>query len=308
MERKPTNRLDAGETVFFKRQLETIKSRTYDEKLADLKYAQYLPVSADAPSGATEITWRQFKQYGLARMIADYAHDFPRVDLGGVEYTVKIKDIGASYGYSLKDIRKAAIAGFDLTPRKALAARRAIEEKLNSLAWSGDSVFGIQGFIKYPGTTEYVVPATGTGSSKTWATKTADQILTDLNGLVNAVFITTAGKEEIDTILLPPAQMSLLKNTRVSSNSDTTIYQFFLNNNPGITFGVLRELDNAGTAGADIMIGYKNDAEHLTFEIPVAFEQLPEEAEGMEYVVPCHAECAGVIMYYPLSCAWGEGI
>lgn len=303
-----TDRLDAGESVFFKRQLEFVKNATYDEKLAPLKYMQLLPISAEAPSGATEITWRSFKTFGLAKLIADYATDFPRIDVGGVEHTVKIKDIGAMYAYNLKDIKRAALTNTPLLAKKAIGVRRAIEQKLNSIAWNGDADGNIQGFINYPGITEFTVPNTGTGATKTWSTKTPDQILTDLNGIVAAIVEGTSGVEYPDTILLPITQLTLLKNTRVGTTSDTTILKFFQDNNPGITLDWLKELDGAGAGGTDMFIAYKKDAEHLTFEIPVAFEQLEEDKEGMEYQVPCRAETAGVIVYYPSSICFGNGI
>ncbi len=308
MNRKPLDRLDSSETIFFKRALEYVKAKTYDEVLADLPYARLFPISAEAPMGASEITWRSFKTYGFAKLISDYATDFPRVELGGVENTVKIKDIGASYAYSIKDIRRAALAGIELSGRKAAAARRAIEEKLNSLAFFGDAVAGIQGFIKYPGTTQYTVPNTGTGATTTWATKTPDQILLDLNGLVQAITIPTFGKEQPNTILLPITQLALLKTTRIGTYQDTTIYEFFTRNNPGVELIAVRELAGAGTAGANVIIAYNRSPDKLTFELPVAFEQFSEREEGMEFIVPVMASTAGVICYYPQSIAWGEGI
>ena len=301
-------RLDADEGIFFKRQLEYVKEQTYDEKLQELRYKLFLPVSGEAPSGATEITWRSFKTYARAKIISDYAKDFPRVDLGGEEHTIKIKDLGVSFGYTIKDIRKAALAKVPLEQRKASGARRAIEEQINSLAWNGDTDYGIQGFIKYPGTTEYVAPATGTGTSKLWSTKTPDQILTDLNGLVNAVWIPTRGREMVNVILLTQANLSLIKNTRVGSTSDTTIFKFFMDNNPGIRLDWLAELEDAGTSGTDMATAFTSDSLHVTLEVPVAFEMFEESHEGMEYVIPCHAEVGGVIVYYPMSVSWTEGI
>jgi hypothetical protein len=301
-------RLDAAESAFFTRQLEYIKAKSYDEKLAPLNYAQFLPVSGEAPLGATNITWRSYKGFGLAKIISDYAKDFPRTDIGGEEHSIKLKDIGVSFGYSIQEIRRAQFGGLDLEQRKANNARRAVEQKINSLAWVGDATHGIQGFIKYPGTTEYTVPATGTSTTKTWSTKTAAQILTDLNGIKNAVYIGTNGVEMIDTILLPMAQFDLIKNTLIGTSSDTTVYEFFVRNNPGITIAAVRELDGAGTAGADMFIAYKNDSDHLSFELPLAFEQFEAEREGMEYTIPCHAICAGTLVYYPQSISWGEGI
>lgn len=307
-ESKSVNRLDGDDAIFFKRQLEYVKSQTYDEKLADLKYAQFLPISAEADAGATEITWRSFKGFGFAKIIADYAKDFPRTDIGGEEHTVKIKDLGSSYGYSIREIQRAAKAGVALEQRRAFFARRAIEQKLNTIAWSGDTAAGIQGFLNYPGTSTYTVPATGTGSSKLWSTKTADQILTDLNGIVNTVIEGTYGKENPNMILLPLAQLNLIKSLRVGTVSDTTVYQFFTQNHPGVMIDWLKELDGAAADGTDLFVAYVKDSNHLTFEIPNAFEQLEEEKEGMEYKVPCWGSTAGVIVYYPQSVCFGSGI
>jgi hypothetical protein len=301
-------KLDEAGGIYFTRQLEYVKARAIEEKLAPLTYAQFLPVSGEMPLGATNFVWRQYKGYGMARMISDYAKDFPRVEVGATENSITVKDLGISYGYTINEIRRAQYAGVDLETRKAAMARRGIEQKLNSLAWFGDAAYGIQGFIKYPGTTEYTVPSTGTGSTKTWSTKSADQILTDLNGLKNAVYLTTNGIEQIDTILMPMAQLDLIKNLRMNTYNDTTVYEFFLRNNPGIAIAAVRELDGAGTGGTDVIIGYKRDSEHVEFQVPLQFEQFEAEKSGMEYVIPCHAACAGVIVYLPLSVSFGEGI
>lgn len=305
---KSMYKLDAGESAFFANQLNHIKASTYDEKNAPVSYREAFPVSAEAEGGATEITWRQYKGIGMAKIIADYAKDFPRTDIGGIEHTVKVKHVGSSYAYSILEIRRASMAGVPLEQRRATMCRESIERKLNALAWNGDAKAQIQGFIKYPGTSEYTVPATGTGTTKTWATKTGLQMLTDLNGIRGTVLSATNNMEQIDTILMPFAQLELLKNTLIGTASDTTVYEFFKKNNPGIEIMGVRELDGAGTGGIDMMIAYVRKPTHITFELPIAFEQLDAEKEGMEYKVPAFAGTAGIIMYYPLACAWGEGL
>lgn len=118
----------------------------------------------------------------------------------------------------------------------------------------------------------------------------------------------THGREQIDTIIMPVAQMQILKSTPFNAYSDKTIFTFFTENNPGITLDVWPMLKGAGAGGTDMIIGYVRDAEHLRMEIPVAFETMPEQLEGMEYKVPCHAETAGVICTYPLSIARAVGL
>lgn len=303
---KDLYKMDANESAFFAKQLEYVKSQTYDEKMAPLDFMRFIPVSSEAPLGATNITWRSYTSYGMAKFIADYAKDFPRVDLGGKEESVKLHELGASYGWSITEIRRAQMAGVALETRKARAVRRAFEQKMDSIAWNGDADRNLPGFIKYTGSTEYTVPNPGSGTE--WVNKTADQILTDLNGIKNAVYIGTNGVEQINTILMPLEQFDLIKNTRVGTNSDTTIYEFFTRNNPGIMVEGTRYMKGAGTAGADVIQGYARDADHLEFHVPMMFEQFEAEKEGMEYKIPCHAIVGPVVAYYPAAIAWGEGI
>jgi len=302
-------KLDAAESVFFKRELEYVKSKSYDVKHKALKAFTLIPISQEADNGATEITYESYDKIGFAKVIADYATDFPRVDVYGTQNTVKIKGLGASYGYSIKEIRSARRAGKNLNARRIETARRAVEQKMNNIAWSGDSDYNIQGLIDYPGITEYTVPADGTASSKLWSAKTPDQIVRDVTGLVSAVIAPTNGLEEPDTLLLPIEQYEYIANARMTDGNDKTIMTYILENNPHISrIEWLNELDGAGVGGTDRMMVYPMDERNLTFEIPQMFEMFDADKEGMTYKVPCHAETAGVIVYYPASIAYGDGI
>ncbi len=301
-------KLDANESAFFKRELEYVKSRSYDTKFKALKAFDLFPVTSEAPAGATEITFRRYTGVGLAKIIADYANDFPRVDVYGTEETAKVRGIGDSYGYSVKEIRSSQMVGKSLDQRRANFARRANDEKVNNIAFSGDSSFNLQGFIDYPGITEYTVQNGASGDSG-WTTKTPDEIVTDLTGMVNAIVETTNGREAPDTLLVPIAQYNVLANTRMTEGNDKTILTFFLENNPYITkVEWVTELSGAGAGGTDRMMMYANDAEHLTLEMPQMFEQFDPQQKGMEFEIPCHSETAGIIIYYPLSVAYGDGI
>lgn len=46
------NRMDAGESIFFARELEYIKAKTYDIKFPQLKARELLPVEFEANAGA----------------------------------------------------------------------------------------------------------------------------------------------------------------------------------------------------------------------------------------------------------------
>ena len=307
--------LDANSSAFFARELEYIKAQTYDVQYPQLKATQLLPVSTEAGPGAESITYQQFDQVGMAKIISNYADDLPRADIKGKEFTAPVRSLGDSYGYSVQEIRAAQFAGRGLEQRKANAARRGVEQKINKIGWFGDSEHGLNGFLNHPNITRVAVDDSGTGSSTLWADKTPDQILADMNDLANNIFEVTNGVEMPNTLLMPIDQYTYIASTARSNNSDTTILQYFLQNNPFIdTVEWVNELKGAGLGvggvneGADVMVAYDRSPDKLTLEIPQPFEQFPVQERGLEYVVPAHARIGGVIVYYPLSVAIGEGI
>lgn len=301
--------LDADQAVFFQRELEAIKAKSYDVKYAELKARQVLPVSFEAGPGAESITYRQYDMTGVAAIIANYAKDLPRADIKAKEFTAKVKSLGASYGYSVQEIRASQMTGKGLEQRRANAAKRAIEQKINSIAFFGDSASGLEGFINNPNIGSYTVPNDGSGNSTLWTNKTPDQIIRDLNGLAHKTVEDTKGVDPADTILLPLSRYNYIASTPRSSTSDTTILEFFLKTSPYIKeVSWLNELETAGQGNSKRMIAYRRSPDYLTLEIPQDFEQFPEQEQGLEFVVPCHARIGGVIIYYPLSVAKGDGI
>jgi hypothetical protein len=302
--------MDAGESAFFARQLEEIRGRSYDLKLIELKARMLIPVDNSVPPGADAVTYRQYTSNGIAKMVASYAEDFPRADVFGKEFSVKPKSIGASYGYNVQEIRAAQMTGLPLEQRKANAARRAIEEKIDSIAQIGDSDTGLVGLLNQGTTTTYSVP-NGASGLPDWAHKTPAEILADMNGAVNAVISNTKEVEHPDTMLLPIDQYTLVATLPWSPQnaSNVTVLEMFLKNNPWV--GEVEPwyaLKGAGSGPTDRMVVYKRDPDHLMLVIPQEFEQFPPQAKGMEFVVPCHARCGGVQVPYPLAICYGDGI
>jgi len=302
-------RLDSNESAFFNRELAFVKSKTYDAKLAELKGLKLIPISTEAGAGVNEIVYQQYRGVGFAKVIADYAKDFPRVDVYGEEKSAKVKGIGDSYGYSIKEIRASQRAGKNLDQRRAMTARRAHDELMNRMALKSDVANGTNGLLDYPGISEVSLQADGTGTTKTWATKTADQIVRDINDMVDAVMEPTSAREVPDTLLLPIAQYNDIATRRIGEAGEKTLMKYILENSPYIKrIDWLSELKGFGAGGTDRALVGIFDEDHITLEIPQPFEQFEAQQEGMEFTIPCHSECAGTIIYYPLAFAFADGI
>lgn len=306
--------LDANETAFFARELEYIKANTYDVLYPTLKATQLIPVSTNAGAGAESITYQQFDQLGLAKIIANYADDLPRADIKGKEFTSPVRSIGASYGYNVQEIRAAQFANRNLTGRKANAARRAVEQKINNIGWYGDDANNLLGLVNHPNVTRAAAPQNAGATSTLWVNKTPDEILADMNSLVNGIVDLTNGVEAPNTLIMPIDQYTYISTVARSATSDTTILEFFLMNSPFVNrVEWVNELKGAAVGGfsvdsSDVMIAYDNNPDKLTLEIPQPFEQFPAQERGLEFLINTHARCGGVIAYYPLSISIMEGI
>lgn len=302
-------KLDAGEMEFFERELEFVFSETYDTVYKELKAFMLFPIDTRAPSGTRKITYRVFSKIGTAKIIADYAKDFPRADRTGEERTGNVRGIGNSYGYSIPEIRRAAIANIGLEQGRADSARRASDQLVNTIAFNGDDKYGLQGFFNYPGISEYTVPNDGTGTVKLWSAKTPDQINRDVTSMVTSVIVATNEMEIPDTVLLSTERYNTLVNTRMTDGNDKNILQYILQNNPYINeIMSVTELATAGDSGTQRMMAYKRDPKKITMQMPQAFEQFEPEKEGMEYKIACHQETGGIIIFYPQSVVFADGI
>jgi len=303
-----SGRFDANESIFFARQLEYVKSQTYDVKRIQLNALTLMPVSTEIPEGATTHTYRQYDSVGMAKVISNYANDLPRADVVGKEFTSVIRSLGNAYGYNVQEIRSAMFAGINLSGKRAMAATRAQQELVNKLAFSGDADHNLPGLLNNANIPEVTLAADGTGSSKTFAAKTADKIVRDVNALINKVITQSKGVHRVSEVWMPVEQYALIATTQNSTASDTTILEFLQKVHPGVTFRQVVELDGAGVSGADRMYAIENSRENWQLEIPMMIKQYSPQQKGLEFVIPVESRFAGVIIEYPLAFAFADGI
>ncbi len=303
------SRLDAGESVFFARELELIKAKTYDVKQVNLKGLSLIPIDTSIDPGHEQVTYRQWNMVGIAQMISSYANDFPRADVKALEFTGNIASLGAGYGYSVQEIRAARLQGVPLDQRKANAAKRAIDVKLDTIAQTGDTGKGLLGLLNQTNAQTYTCTADGAGGLATWASKTSDQVARDMHLAVRTGVEATYELEQPDTMLLPLTSFGYIATTRMSTIDSTTILEYFLKTSPYIQEVISwYALETAGANSTKRAVIYRKDPDALEFRLPVPFESFPPEQIGMEFKVACHARCGGVVAYYPMSIGYLDGI
>lgn len=302
-------KLDAVQAVFFARELEEIDGQMYDVKYAKLEAFELVPVRGGSP-GMETYTYRQFDGRGVAVMTSNYAGPSPRADVDGQEFTSKVRSIRDSYGYNVQEIRAATEAKRPLEQMRAVAARRAINEKINRTALLGDAAHGIVGLFNQSNTQIYTVPQNAGATSTTWPNKTGQEILNDLYGIVDQVPTNTNEVEKITRLLIPYTRLRYISQLRAYANSasDETVLKVFQTNRPGVEVRGALFLDTAGAGGTMRAVGYAPDPVNLELLVPIPFESFPPQMSGLEWVVENHARMGGVIVRYPLTMIYADGI
>jgi hypothetical protein len=307
--RMDAEREDANETIYFARQLEYVRSRVYDIKRPKPSALERFPIDSEAPEWAETITYTMYDATGIAKIIASYADDLPMVGISGQQFSSPVRSLGIAYGWSTAEIRAASQAKLNLKTEKALMARKGNDFKVNQIAWFGDTVSGLPGFLTNANIPAYTVPADGTGASKLWSNKTADQIIRDMNGIVNQVKTQTVGVHKATELWLPITQATYIGSVPRSSTSDTTIREFFTKNNPGVTIHEIPELTNVSVlSNLNVMVAIENNLENLELILPMAFREYPPQVENLSWKVPAESRSGGVVIRYPLAMALGTGI
>lgn len=294
-------RFDSRETAIFARELEHVQSETYDIEYPALKARSLLPGSAHASNADTTITYRQWDKFGFAKVISNFAMDLPKVTLSGKEYTSPIKSIGIAYDYTINDIRAAVKTGRPLDRQKAEAAREFIERGIDDIAAYGIPEAQMPGFTNHPNIPIVSLP-TGT-----WSSASAALILADLAYMVQQIITNSLGTIEPDTIVFDQTTWGIVSQTIAGANLDTTILKAFLAQNPYIKNA--EQWVKLNTAGADAgprILCYKRDPKIVELEVPQEFEQFPPQANNMAFDVNCHARVGGILLRYPLGCAYAD--
>lgn len=301
-------KMDAAESAYIARQLEFMRAGVMEVQYPELKGARLMPINTSVDPGAASYTYQVSDTIGTALVTSDLATEPPRADVKGSESNQVIRSVIIAYGYSIQEARAAMFAKTPLVPRRAMAARDIMERTIDNIWFLGNDVMGLKGLLNQSSTTTYTVP-NGAAGSKTFESKTPDEVVADLNGATNKVVTDSKEVFQPDTMLLPLTSFTYISTKRMGDGDSSTILQHFLKNSPYIkTVEATHKLEsNAGWTGKRGMV-YRKDPMYIEGLLPQPFEQLPPQATAYELVTPCHARCGGVVVYQPKAICYFDQI
>jgi hypothetical protein len=311
-------RLDANETAAMARELEYVFAEVYRKEFPDLVGRSLVPTKSGVPSGAEAHTYTEVEKFGEAKIIHNYATDFPGTEVQGKQFSDVIRGIGDSYQYSIQDLRASALTKIKMTTEKAEAAREVMENKLDALTLEGDSATGLKGLNSLASSFNAPSKVTSGTWQSQWESASSEDdfrdvqsgILADVRALFKSIPDTTLGKHRADTLALDTAAYNFLAFTERggAQGSSQSLLNYLMANVPGLTSVIpWARLNAAGEGGASRAFALKRDPSCLYQVIPQDFEQMPPQARFMAFVIACHMRWGGCVAPRPKAHAYMDG-
>lgn len=291
-----------------------IEAQAVEIKYPDIQYPQLIPVDTSAPEWAKSVTYYSTDKVGKANWFHAKAKDIHVADVERAKYDVGIEMADIGYRYDIEELGVAMmIPGMALTSDRAAAAIRAYEEFVDDVALRGKAEKSMYGIMNYPGIT--TVLAKNTGGNTTWDTKSADDILEDVNNALTGVYVNSLTVEMADTILLPVTALTILGTRRIP-DTDKSIMSYLIENNvykqitgQNLTIRALRGLETAGQNGSGRMVAYRRDPQVLKMHIPMPHRFLEVfRTAPLVYDVPGIFRLAGLEVRRPGAVRYVDGI
>jgi hypothetical protein len=301
---------------FLVSQLSYIESQVVQVRYPDIQYSQLIPVDTSAPEWSKSITYYSGDRTGKANWFHHMAKDIhvADVDRSKNEVGVEMADIG--YRYSIEEISQAIQLGMNLPVEKAAAAVRASEEFIDTVALQGNTEKGFSGLISYPGITiVHAAHGAAAGGHTTWDTKTADELIKDVNDLITGQYTATKTVEIADTLLLPVGGLTILATKRLD-NTDVSVLDYLKTKNvytlmtgQPLTIRAVRGLETAGTNGSGRAVAYRRDPQVLKMHMPMPHRFLqPWQTAPLVWDVPGIFRLAGLEIRRPGAVRYLDGI
>jgi len=283
----------------------------------DVQYPDLVPVdTATGNEWVKSITYYSQDMVGRADWFHHNAMDVPIAELTREKFERGMEMAAIGYRWTIEEVAQAMnTPGLNLTADKATACRRAYEEFVDNIALRGSTAKNMQGLINSSLVTATTAPADGAAGATTFASKTNDQVIRDINSALTGIAQGTNWLYYADTLLLPPAVLVGMAG-RIIQYTQITLLEWIKQYNVltvqtgrPLTLAGVRGLETAGLGGISRMVAYRRDPQVLKMWIPMPHKFLPVWQRGpMIFDVPGIFRIGGVEIRLPAAMRYLDGV
>jgi hypothetical protein len=308
------DRLDANETAVLTQQLEFLRARSTDIERPEFKARMLIPITSEVDPGAETWAYTQWDRVGMAKIVANYADDIPKVATFAKKFIQAVETIALGYGWSWLDLQRTARAGVPLRTRLASAVRDGFEQRIETIGAIGIPETGATGLLNNANVPTIAAAAPATGTDTAWGgpDKTPLEVVDDLLAMENAVVNNTKGVRTADTLVLPLTKLSYIAQKSIYAaapgNPMDTILSVFLQKSRSITNVEFWHFCDEADGGDPRAVMYKREPTVVHLELPLEQQEMPPQAKNLSLEINSVGRIGGVAWEYPLAGVYMDGI
>ena len=248
-------------------------------------------------------------------LIFDATNDIPVVQADMSQSVARCFNFAEYMSFSTLEREKMMNVGRDPETFLNKGIRLNCDKAIDRNVYKGFSKASSTGLVNNSRVTRQSAANPGTGT--TWATKTADQILADVNTIIAGVWqaCDCASDALPNHILIPVEQFGLLVTRKVAEDGDKSILTYVLENNltkqqgGNLVISPCKWCKGAGSGSStDRMVCYINDPEKICFNLTQPLRRMETEYAEMRIKIPYIAQFSEVRFLYPTTVRYMDGI
>lgn len=274
---------------FITEQLREQETEVYTARYPNFEIADHIDVVTTGNRWATGTTFFSMDGAGETKWIGGKTNDIPFVSIDRSRYTRDYHIRGGGYEINLVEVNRARMLNIPIEAEKMSTVRQAMEIFKYNVCMTGDTEKNWTGLVNSSEVGQAQVPNDGTGSARTFASKTPDQVSRDINVALRTVQSGSNEVEWADSLRLPPTQFADIATRKYAAGDGTmTILDFVKKNNvytaetgKELDIKPMRSLVGVGQSGSDRMFVYRKDKSVVRFHLPGPLEFLAPHVKSL---------------------------
>ena len=232
----------------------------------------------------------------------------PGVSINGERVVLPLRLLGQEVSYTSVELERSQLTGQPIDTAKFDALNILYQMATDEMVYIGDADCGATGLVNS------AQVATGAVAGGTWATKTPDEILADVNDMITAAWQASGFAVCPDKVLVPPTQFAWLSSQKVSQAGNVSILTYLEDNSVSLRVNgrkleivPVKWLAGRGAGGADRMVAYTNREDKVRFPMVPIRRETPYFL-GIKFNAPYIWAFGEVEFVYPETVIYRDGI
>jgi hypothetical protein len=234
------------------------------------------------------------------------------VAVNGERVVTPLRPLARELAYSFIDLQRSQLLGVGIDVQQMEALKMQYQLETDAMVYIGDTSVGAEGMLNSSLVTAANVAA-GVGGT-TWALKTPDEILADVNTMLSASWLASGYAVCPAELRLPPTQYGLIATKKVSDAGNVSILSYIAENSicnringKPLNIQPLKWLSGRGASNTDRMMCYTNDLNYLRFPL-VPLQRQTAYYKGIHFLCPYVYGFGEMEFVYPETVRYADGI